>query len=137
MNSHEVDRQYLAAEAKFNVEQLIADFNFADERDSFRTFTVDVRDDLFVVRTDAEYADFDNPRGEILGTVFYLRAVNPSGYTRTYYGFESGEQAMNAFILQIVPSVEKWSAGRPVYGSIAYQLEGTEYFDMEEERMEA
>jgi hypothetical protein len=132
--SYEAERQYLAAEANFNVKQLMAEMAAADERDSFKTYTIEVRDEVRVVRTDPEYADMDNPRGEVYGTVYFLRAVNPFGYTRTYFGYDSEAQAMNAFLFGIAPSVDEWFEDRPFYGSIAYQLEDTEYTSMMEER---
>lgn len=130
---YEAELNYLAAEHACNVTDLMAAMAMAESDDSFDSYSVDVVDEIRVDGSNLENADFDNPHGYNYVRVYSLRAVNRHGYTRCYGNYSSSEQAMNAFDFGLVPPVSEWNEGRPVYGSLAYQVEGIEE---EEARLE-
>jgi len=95
------------------------------------TWIIRIASDLAVIGYNPENADFDRPRGEIIAEVFYLRAVNGRGDAREFGRFDSAAIAEDAILL--APAVDLWAAGRPEYGSRAYEAYGAAD-DIESER---
>lgn len=95
--------------------------------------------DIVVIGTDAEMADYDNPRGEIYGFAAYVRAANDFGDTRsltigTFRSEHEANAAAEKMAAALTVRLEKlgklpvgfasWAADRPVYGSEAYEAYG-------------
>jgi hypothetical protein len=97
-------------------------------------YSFDAVSDIVVIGTDAEAADYDNPRGELYGIASYVRAIDEQGNTKILYvatGQESDVVAkaqtladrLNARLAnfgKLPIGFDKWEDGRPVYGSDAY-----------------
>jgi len=96
-------------------------------------YDVETRSDFVVVRRDPEFADYDNPEGNIIGERFYIRATNALGYAWVW-GWHEDKMQLEMDYEFLAPPVEFWEPGRPVYGSWAYQAEGQEHEDIELEK---
>ncbi len=96
-------------------------------------YDVEVAYDIVVVRRDPEYAEYDNPEGEILGERYYMRATNALGYAWVW-GWHQTPEELELDYEFLAPPVEFWREGRPVYGSWAYQVEGIEQEDIAMEK---
>lgn len=111
----------------------------------------DIAEDVVVIGTDAESADYDNPRGSIFGFAFAVRAVNAHGDT-LMLDFKVADRgnrdevaaeaqaladALNARLDRgLLPvAFGTWREGRAVYGSDAY-IEYGQDEDLAIERME-
>lgn len=107
--------------------------------------------DLVVVGFDPKCADYDNPRGEILGFQACVYAANDRGDTRVFHfpadRFESAAIAKaEKLAAALTVRLEKlgklpvgfagWATGRPIYGSDAYVAYG-QADDLAWERREA
>jgi len=107
-------------------------------------FKVHARSDLAIIGRDAEYADMDNPNGNIYGEVWYIIVENGFGRRwRSYRQFESQIQAdHDASVAADFLANEKrlnpdnWFEIDPCYGSRAYEAMGIETQRAEEERRE-
>jgi hypothetical protein len=113
--NHLPESQYLAGEREAELAALRAD----------ESFTFSVESELAVVGHDGEYADMDNPRGEIIRHRYFMVATDSIGH-QYRYGFERTEALAEAVFQQFAPPVSEWSLWRCIYGSIAYELEGCE-----------
>jgi hypothetical protein len=82
-------------------------------------YTFGVASDYVVVGHDPEFADFDNPRGEIIRERFFMVAEDAKGY-RFAFGNEESEQNAEFVFVQFAPAVSEWNPIRPSYGSLAY-----------------
>jgi hypothetical protein len=95
----------------------------------------DAGTDLVVIDRDPEMADYDNPRGEIIGHQAYVRAYNAHGDTRILTlgraRFEdevlpAAEKLAEAFAARLANhgklpvGFDRWVEGRALYGSDAY-----------------
>ena len=89
------------------------------------TFTFSVESELAVVGHDPEYADMDNPTGEIIRHRYFMVATDEIGH-QYRYGYERTEALAEAVFQHFAPPVSEWSLWRCIYGSIAYELEGCE-----------
>jgi hypothetical protein len=87
--------------------------------------TIEVASEFRVIRYDAEYADMDNPRGEIVGEVFFLVAEDARG-ARWAWGEGWRDAAAAEAAIATAPPVVLWSPCRPAYGSVAYIEDGGE-----------
>lgn len=106
--------------------------------------------DLVVVGTNPEMADYDNPRGEIIGHAAYVYADSAEGDRRRLFlksaHFESEvlpsaerlAAALNARLAngRLPVGFDRWEEARPAYGSQAWQEYG-EFDEMMLERREA
>lgn len=106
--------------------------------------------DLVVIGTNPEMADYDNPRGEIIGHAAYVYADSANGDRRRLHvktaRFESEAlpsaermaEALNARLAsgRLPIAFDRWEEARPCYGSRAWQQYG-EYDEMMLERREA
>lgn len=116
-----------------------------------QSFTFQAISDIVVIGHDAEYADYDNPRGEIYGSASYVCAANEHGDTRLLHvateRFDSvalakAEKVAAALTARLeklgkLPvGFDAWASGRPVYGSDAY-VEYGQADDLAWERSEA
>lgn len=106
-----------------------------------KTLTFYVRESLVVVGTDPEMADYDNPRGELVGESHRVvaededgsryehryAAVTRNGYTLSDLSVDRLE-ALAAYLNKAHPVLDEdlWHEIDPAYGSMAYQREGTE-----------
>jgi len=86
-------------------------------------WVITVQSDLEVVGFNSENADFDRPRGEIIGTVYFLQAENERGDRRTFGLSWSSPDVAEAAIPD-APPVFLWYRDRPCYGSEAWQRYG-------------
>lgn len=101
----------------------------------------DTQCDVVVVGHNSENADYTNPRGEEYGFSSYVRAIDAQGNTSLLHvaterwerdALEPAERLAAALTVRLeklgrVPvGFESWVAGRPVYGSEAYELYGRE-----------
>lgn len=112
---------------------------------SLENLTFGVREEIVVTGTNPEMADMDNPRGDIHGIAFVLRAWNDYGDTREttlaitdLRGCDANAKraqaekqalALNerfARLGKLPVGFDRWAEGRPVYGSPAYQAYGQE-----------
>lgn len=110
---------------------------------SLENLTFGVREEIVVIGTNPEMADYDNQRGEIHGIAFVLRAWNDYGDTREMTlattplrGCDANHERAKAerqalalnerFITKgkLPVGFANWTEGRPVYGSPAYQAYG-------------
>lgn len=115
--------------------------------------TFDVDSDLVVLGTNPEMADYSNPRGEIIGLAYCVRAHNAHGDTwaKTVVTGRIGEEAelyakadklasaLRARLERLgkLPvDAAQWRQGRPIYGSDAY-VEYGQADDVALERREA
>lgn len=118
---------------------------------SILTFEVD--SDLVVLGTDPEMADVSNPRGEIVGLAYCVRASNAHGdtwaktvavgrigeETELYAKADKLAQALRARLAnygKLPVDAAQWQQGRPIYGSDAYVEYGQDD-DVALERREA
>lgn len=107
--------------------------------------------DVVVIGYNPENADYDNPRGEQYGFAPCVRAQDKEGNTRvSYLRAERCETEANAKAERMAAALtarlenlgklpvdfESWVAGRPIYGSLAYQEYGA-YDDFAWEREQA
>lgn len=100
-----------------------------------------IRTDVAVVGTDPEFADYDNPRGEIFGFAGYVVAANEFGDTfehhvETVGRWEEAEliakceklaealQARLDKLGKLPVGFEGWTQGRAVYGSVSWLTYG-------------
>ena len=119
MGLHEQERSFLEAEATCLRRAGLA------QLDTLPTFTFSVASDIAVIGHDGEFADFDNPRGEIHAERFFMVASDSFG--RQYrYGWESTPEAAETVFLHFAPPVSEWPLWRCQYGSLAYEVEGCE-----------
>ena len=98
--------------------------------------TYHVRQDIVVVDSNPELADYDNPNGDIHGTASYIVATNPEGYRlahfaqsirvknreETKYSLER-LQALTDYLNAEQPELnaKHWHPTEPQYGSPAYE----------------
>lgn len=115
MINHLPESNYLAGEREAELAALRAD----------EAFTFSVESELAVVGHDPEYADMDNPNGEIIRHRYFMVATDSIGH-QYRYGYERTEALAEAVFQQFAPPVSEWSLWRCIYGSIAYELEGCE-----------
>jgi hypothetical protein len=113
--NHLPESQYLAGEREAELAALRAD----------ESFTFSVESELAVVGHDPEYADMDNPNGEIIRLRYFMVATDSVGH-QYRYGYERTEALAEATFQHFAPPVSEWSLWRCIYGSIAYELEGCE-----------
>lgn len=106
--------------------------------------------DLVVIGINSEMADYDNPRGEIIGHAAYVYADSEHGDRRRFFvktdRFESEvlpqaerlAAALNARLAagRLPVGFDRWEETRPGYGSDAWQEYG-EFDEMMLERREA
>ena len=106
--------------------------------------------DLVVIGTNPEMADYDNPRGEIIGHAVYVYADSANGDRRRLHvktarfesealpSAESMAEALNARLTggRLPVAFDRWEEACPCYGSAAWQQYG-EYEEMMLERREA
>jgi hypothetical protein len=104
--------------------------------------------DIVVIGRDPEMADVDNPRGNIHGYAAYVMISDVSGrrwvHTKTYTNrWENEARLAAAPFLHAVDThinsgqdvrLEFWREVDPVYGSDAYQAQGTEQATIQWER---
>ena len=88
-------------------------------------YTFSVASEYVVVGTDPEFAEFDNPRGEIIQERFFMVAEDAEGYRRVW-GSEVSSEAAEMVFQHFAPAVSEWPLGRPSYGSAAYMESGAE-----------
>lgn len=90
-----------------------------------KKFTFAVESELAVVDRNPEYADLDNPNGDIIRERYFMTATDADG--RIYrYGWEETAEKAEMVFQYLAPAVEEWPMWRCVYGSRAYDLEGCE-----------
>jgi len=94
------------------------------ETKALTRWDVQIGSDYMVVGTDPENAWMDNPRGEIVGERFYMRASNAYGDCFRWGLFETLEQCEAAYVLFAPPAPLLWEATYPAYGSPAYEEYG-------------
>lgn len=106
--------------------------------------------DLVVIGTNPEMADYDNPRGEIIGYAAYVYAENTHGDRRRLFlksAYSESEvlpyaervaTALNARMAsgRLPVAFDRWEQSRPAYGSEAWQDYG-EHDELMLERREA
>lgn len=106
--------------------------------------------DLVVIGTNPEMADYDNPRGEIIGYAAYVYADSVSGDRRRLFvktahwesevlpQAERMAAALNARLAagRLPVAFDRWDEARPAYGSDAYVAYG-QHDDLMLERQEA
>jgi hypothetical protein len=95
--------------------------------------------DIVVIGCDVEFSDIENPRGEIYGSAAYVCAENERGDTRLLHvaterwdsvALAKAEKVAAALTARLerlgkLPvGFDSWAAGRPVYGSEAYEAYG-------------
>jgi hypothetical protein len=114
MTNHLPESQYLAGEREAELAALRAEY-----------FTFSVESELAVVGHDPEYADMDNPTGEIVRHRYFMVATDEIGH-QYRYGYERTEALAEAIFQHFAPPVSEWHLWRCIYGSIAYELEGCE-----------
>jgi hypothetical protein len=122
MGQYERDRNYLDAERHFQVADLIASAAVAPTPIKY-TFFVDSEET--VVGRDPEYADMDNPRGEIIQLRYFMVAATDAGRLYRWGSERTAAKAEQVFQL-FAPAVELWPLWRCVYGSEAYEQDGCE-----------
>lgn len=97
---------------------------------------ISVASNVEVVGYDPEYADFDNPRGELYRTRYFMVAANEYGEVRAW-GSADSEEGIEFEFVQFAPPVAKWPVWRYTYGSQAYIDSGVEaqrlIYEMEED----
>jgi hypothetical protein len=82
-------------------------------------FTFVVASEMVVVGTNPEFADFDNPRGEIIRERFFMVAEDSEGRQYRFGNAETEAGAEREF-RYLAPAVSEWPYFRCVYGSTAY-----------------
>jgi hypothetical protein len=97
----------------------------------------EVMEDIVCVRTDPEFADYDNPRGEIYGSLFYIRATNDRGERKVLSepSFKTNDEAGRFLhtLSEYSPNTKDWAAIQPMYGSDAFIRDDGEYGLMDDE----
>lgn len=88
-------------------------------------YTITVASELQVVGYNPEMADMDNPRGEIVKTIFFLLAEDVDG-NRLRYGCYRSEVQADVALQHLAPAVsaDAWDETYPCYGSRAYEAYG-------------
>ena len=124
MGHYERDRNYLDAERCFQVADLMASIAVAPAAATPKyTFYVDSEET--VVGRDPEYADMDNPRGEIYAVRYFMVAATEAG--RLYrWGWERTEAKAEQMFQLFAPAVSEWPLWRCMYGSEAYEQDDCE-----------
>jgi hypothetical protein len=124
MGHYERDRNYLDAERHFQVADLMASIAVAPAPKTPKyTFYVDSEET--VVGRDPEYADMDNPRGEIYAVRYFMVAATEAG--RLYrWAWERTEAKAEQVFQLFAPAVEEWPLWRCMYGSEAYEQDDCE-----------
>lgn len=117
MGQYERDRNYLDAERHFQVADIMASPAVAPKTPKY-TFHVDCEETID--RIDPEYADMDNPRGEVYATRYFMVATDEDG-RQVRYGWERSEAKAEFVFQYFAPAVEEWPYFRCVYGSLAYE----------------
>lgn len=99
--------------------------------------------DVVVMYTDPEFADYDNPRGNIYGYASYVVAVDKRGYRRRLHvctehcnignrrAMEPAERMASALTNRLANGKlpvgwDNWDYYHPEYGSEAYIVSGEE-----------
>lgn len=127
MTNHLPESQYLAGEREAD----LSDFDAS----LFVDWTFSVESELAVVGHDPEYADMDNPTGEIIRHRYFMVATDEIGH-QYRYGWERTELAAETIFQYFAPPVSQWSLWRCIYGSQAYEQNNCELEQLAEE-MEA
>ena len=124
MGHYERDLNYLAAERHCQVGELIAATTVVKTPKAVKyTFYVDSEET--VIGRDPEYADMDNPRGEIYAVRYFMVAATEAG--RLYrWGWERTEAKAEEVFQLFAPAVSEWPLWRCVYGSEAYEQDDCE-----------
>ena len=80
---------------------------------------------LEVVGHDSEYADLDNPRGEIVHPVWYVVASDNSGrrFISDAQAGRAGAEALAARLNGLAVELDGWVEIDAVYGSEAYEAQ--------------
>lgn len=115
------ESQYLAGEREAEL---------AAARAEEMTFSIE--SELAVVGHDPEYADMDNPTGEIIRHRYFMVATDEIGH-QYRYGWERTPEFAEAVFQQFAPPVSEWSLWRCIYGSQAYELENCETLQLIDE----
>jgi hypothetical protein len=120
--TYDQEKAYLAGEREAEIAAL---------RQSTQ-LTFSVESELAVVGHDPEYADMENPTGEIIRNRYFMVATTPEG--RQYrWGWERSAVLAEAVFQMIAPPVSEWSLWRCVYGSLAYEQDNCELETLAEE----
>ncbi|MBZ5660049.1 MAG: hypothetical protein LAO08_06540 [Acidobacteriia bacterium] len=91
-----------------------------------------VESELAVVGHDPEYADMENPRGEVVRERYFMVGTTPNG--RQYrFGWERTAALAEAAFQYLAPPVEQWSLWRCIYGSDAYVQDNCELQQLADE----
>jgi hypothetical protein len=116
MGHFEQERNYLAAERHCQV----ADLMVPVPTPKSPKFTFYVDSEETVTGQDAEFADMDNPRGELYETRYFMVAATEAG--RLYrWGWERSEVKAEQVFQLFAPAASEWPLWRCVYGSEAYE----------------
>lgn len=81
-------------------------------------YSIDIASYFAVIGYDAEMADLDRPRGEIVRERFFLRATDGQGNRRAWGCFTSVENAETQ--IATAPAVFEWNSIEPAYGSPSF-----------------
>jgi len=137
MTNHLPESSYLAGERQAELAELTFAELQAEDMDPshFVNWTYSIESELAVVGHDPEYADMENPRGEIVRERFFMVATDEIGQ-QFRYGWEKSAERAEAVFQYVAPPVSEWSLWRCIYGSVAYERNGCESAQLMEE-MEA
>lgn len=104
--------------------------------------------DLVIVGQNPEMADYDNPRGDIIGSAAYVYAEDAKGYRVCQHVatgweeevLEKAEKLASALNNRLAAgklpvAFNTWQEARPAYGSDAFVETNQGYEDYLEERM--
>ena len=86
-------------------------------------FTFSVESEFAVVGRNSEYADMDNPDGDIIAERFFMVATDAEGH-QYRYGWEKTPEAAEFVFQNFAPEVFKWPLWRCEYMSIAWIKSG-------------
>ncbi len=99
-------------------------------------YEIGIARELRVVGQDSEYADIDNPNGDIIREVYFVTATTPEGRIYHHFFESQGLEVVDRIATRIkthlmnTPNWEpipgRWSHARNVYGSAAYVADGSE-----------
>jgi hypothetical protein len=123
MGYYQCDINYLAAERYFQVADLMAVTPTPTPSVKY-TFYVDSEE--IVARRDPEYADMDNPRGEVYETRYFMVAADEAGHLYRW-GWERTQAKAEEVFQLLAPAVTIWPLWRCVYGSLAYEQNDCEH----------
>lgn len=134
MTNHLPESQYLAGEREAELANLTFAELEAEDMDAshFVNWTYSVESELAVVGHDPEYADMENPRGEVVRERYFMVATDEIGQ-QFRFGWERSAALAEAVFQYVAPPVGEWHLWRCIYGSVAYERNNCELQQLADE----